>query len=44
MVSGPTHQSMAADIWSVVDLLRGDYRRTEYGHVILPFTVLRRTR
>src|SRR6266487_352670 len=30
------------DIWSVVDLLRGDYRRTEYGHVILPFTVLRR--
>jgi len=33
---------MAADIWSVVDLLRGDYRRAEYGHVILPFTVLRR--
>jgi type I restriction-modification system DNA methylase subunit len=42
MASGPTHQRMAADIWSVVDLLRGDYRRTEYGHVILPFTVLRR--
>ena len=42
MASGPTHQKMAADIWSVVDLLRGDYRRTEYGHVILPFTVLRR--
>ncbi len=33
---------MAADIWSVADLLRGDYRRSEYGHVILPFTVLRR--
>ncbi len=42
MPSGPTHQKMAADIWSVVDLLRGDYRRSEYGHVILPFTVLRR--
>ena len=42
MASGPTHQKMAADIWSVVDLLRGDYRRAEYGHVILPFTVLRR--
>jgi len=33
---------MAAEIWSVADLLRGDYRRSEYGHVILPFTVLRR--
>ena len=42
MTLGPTHQKMAADIWSVADLLRGDYRRSEYGHVILPFTVLRR--
>jgi type I restriction enzyme M protein len=42
VTSGPTHQKMAADIWSVADLLRGDYRRSEYGHVILPFTVLRR--
>jgi type I restriction enzyme M protein len=33
---------MAADIWAVADLLRGDYRRHEYGQVILPFTVLRR--
>jgi type I restriction enzyme M protein len=33
---------MAAGIWSVADLLRGDYRRSEYGRVILPFTVLRR--
>ena len=40
--SGPTHEQMAARIWSVADLLRGDYRRHEYGHVILPFTVLRR--
>ena len=29
-------------IWSVADLLRGDYKQSEYGHVILPFTVLRR--
>ena len=29
-------------IWSVADLLRGDYRQSEYGRVILPFTVLRR--
>jgi type I restriction enzyme M protein len=33
---------MAADIWSVADLLRGDYKRHEYGGVILPFTLLRR--
>jgi len=29
-------------IWSVADLLRGDYRQSEYGKVILPLTVLRR--
>ncbi|WP_283639251.1 type I restriction-modification system subunit M [Marinovum algicola] len=29
-------------IWSVADLLRGDYRQSEYGRVILCFTVLRR--
>ncbi|WP_285593046.1 class I SAM-dependent DNA methyltransferase [Actinomycetospora sp. NBRC 106378] len=33
---------MAAAIWSVADLLRGDYKRHEYGGVILPFTLLRR--
>src|SRR5881392_3769238 len=32
----------AAFIWSVADLLRGDYRQSEYGKVILPLTVLRR--
>lgn len=29
-------------IWSVADLLRGDYKPHEYGRVILPLTVLRR--
>ena len=29
-------------IGSVADLLRGDYKQSEYGKVILPFTVLRR--
>ncbi|HXO28562.1 MAG TPA: class I SAM-dependent DNA methyltransferase [Thermoanaerobaculia bacterium] len=29
-------------IWSVADLLRGDYKQADYGKVILPFTVLRR--
>ena len=36
------HQELVSFIWSVADLLRGDYRRSEYGKVILPFTVLRR--
>jgi type I restriction enzyme M protein len=31
-----------AFIWSVADLLRGDYKAHEYGRVILPLTVLRR--
>jgi type I restriction enzyme M protein len=34
--------ALSALIWSVADLLRGDYRQSEYGKVILPFTVLRR--
>ncbi len=32
----------AAFIWSVADLLRGDYKQSDYGKVILPFTLLRR--
>ena len=29
-------------IWNVADLLRGDYKQSDYGKVILPMTVLRR--
>ena len=29
-------------IWEVADLLRGDYKQSDYGKVILPMTVLRR--
>lgn len=32
----------ASFIWSVADLLRGDYKQSDYGKVILPFTLLRR--
>ncbi len=35
-------QALSSFIWSVADLLRGDYKQSEYGRVILPFTVLRR--
>ena len=34
--------NLTAFIWSVADLLRGDYKQSDYGKVILPFTVLRR--
>jgi type I restriction enzyme M protein len=34
--------SLSSFIWSVADLLRGDYKQSDYGKVILPFTVLRR--
>ena len=37
-----TEPNLSAFIWSVADLLRGDYKQSEYGKVILPFTVLRR--
>ncbi len=33
---------LSSFIWSVANLLRGDYKQSEYGRVILPFTVLRR--
>ena len=29
-------------IWEVANLLRGDYKQSDYGKVILPMTVLRR--
>jgi type I site-specific restriction-modification system R (restriction) subunit len=35
-------QALSSLIWSVADLLRGDFKQSEYGRVILPFTVLRR--
>jgi type I restriction enzyme M protein len=35
-------KGMANKIWSVADLLRGDYKQSDYGKIILPMTVLRR--
>ncbi|MCL4670363.1 type I restriction-modification system subunit M [Burkholderia pseudomallei] len=33
---------LANFIWSVADLLRGDYKQADYGKIILPLTLLRR--
>ncbi len=35
-------QALSSFIWPVADLLRGDYKQSEYGKAILPFTLLRR--
>ncbi len=42
MSDSSKHQELVSFIWSVADLLRGDYKQSEYGKVVLPFTVLRR--
>ena len=42
MSSTDVHSRLAGHIWSVADKLRGEYKRHEYGSVILPFTLLRR--
>lgn len=34
--------NQAAYIWSLADLLRGDFKQSQYGRIILPFTLLRR--
>lgn len=34
--------NLASYIWSLADLLRGDFRQSQYGRIILPFTLLRR--
>ena len=30
-------RNLSAFLWSVADLLRGDYKQSEYGKVILPY-------
>lgn len=37
-----TIRNHAVFFWSVADLLRGDYKQSGYGKVILPLTVIRR--
>ncbi|AEP29712.1 type I restriction-modification system subunit M [Brumicola nitratireducens] len=40
--SSQTPNNLAAFCWSIADLLRGDFRQSQYGRIILPFTLLRR--
>jgi type I restriction enzyme M protein len=35
-------QSLGSFVWSIAEILRGDFEQSEYGKVILPFVVMRR--
>lgn len=35
-------QNLASHSWAIADLLRGDFRQSQYGRIILPFNLLRR--
>ena len=37
-----TVKSLSSFVWSIADILRGDFKQSEYGKVVLPFVVLRR--
>ncbi|MGD1852858.1 MAG: type I restriction-modification system subunit M N-terminal domain-containing protein [Leptolyngbyaceae cyanobacterium] len=36
------HSQIANFLWSIAELLRGDFKQSQYGRIILPFTLLRR--
>jgi type I restriction enzyme M protein len=36
------HSQYISFIWSIAEILRGNYKQSDYGKVVLPFTVLRR--
>ena len=38
----PNVQSLSSFVWSIAEILRGDFKQSEYGKVVLPFVVLRR--
>jgi type I restriction enzyme M protein len=41
MSDGET-KNLSSFVWAIADILRGDFKQSEYGKVILPFVVLRR--
>jgi len=41
-VSREAINNLSSFVWSIAEILRGDFKQSEYGKVILPFVVLRR--
>nr|WP_315484132.1 class I SAM-dependent DNA methyltransferase [uncultured Undibacterium sp.] len=37
-----TSNNLATESWAIADLLRGDFKQSQYGRIILPFCLLRR--
>ena len=37
-----TSNNLASESWAIADLLRGDFKQSQYGRIILPFCLLRR--
>jgi type I restriction enzyme M protein len=42
LTTGGSFNDKVNFIWSVADLLRGDFKRSEYAKIILPLVVIRR--
>jgi len=40
--TGSKVQNLGSFAWSIAEILRGDFKQSEYGKVILPFIVMRR--
>ncbi len=40
--AGTEIQNLSSFVWSIAEILRGDFKQSEYGKVVLPFVVLRR--
>ena len=41
-MSNYNFSQVASMLWSVADILRGDFKQSQFGRIILPFTLLRR--
>ena len=41
-MNATNYSQTATFLWSIAELLRGDFKQSQYGRIILPFTLLRR--
>jgi type I restriction enzyme M protein len=42
--SAQESKTLANFVWQIAETLRGDFKQSEYGKIILPFVVLRPAR
>ncbi|MEI4197320.1 type I restriction-modification system subunit M N-terminal domain-containing protein [Roseovarius sp. E0-M6] len=41
-MSGSDIKNLGSFVWSIAELLRGDFKQSEYGKVVLPFIGVQR--